>query len=46
MLLLPLSKRKENNVGKVLKWGTIAFGVYTIIHFLPDMRRYIKMERM
>ena len=31
---------------KVLKWGAIAFGVYAFIHFLPDPRRYIKMESM
>ncbi len=31
---------------QLIKWGAIAFGVYSFIHFLPDMRRYVKMERM
>ena len=33
-------------VGKILKWGTIAATVYTLVYFRGDMRRYIKMKRM
>jgi hypothetical protein len=33
-------------MGKIVKLGGFAFGVYSFIHFLPDMRRYIKRERM
>jgi hypothetical protein len=33
-------------MGKIVKVGLVAFGVYTIIYFLPDMRRYIKMSTM
>ncbi len=33
-------------MGKILKWGTLAFAVYSVIHFIPDMRRYIKMTNM
>ncbi len=33
-------------VGKILKWGTIAATIYTIVYFRGDMQRYIKMKRM
>jgi hypothetical protein len=32
--------------GKLVKWGAIAFTVYAMIHFAPDIQRYVKMKRM
>jgi hypothetical protein len=33
-------------MGKIVKVGLVAFGVYAFIYFLPDARRYIKMSTM
>lgn len=32
--------------GKILKWGTIAAAVYSLICFRGDLQRYVKMKRM
>jgi len=32
--------------GKLFKWSAIAFAIYGMIHFAPDLQRYVKMSRM
>ena len=32
--------------GKIVKWGSIAAALYTLIYLRGDLRRYIKMKRM
>jgi hypothetical protein len=43
-LLLP--DKEINMAVKLFKWGAIAFAVYSMIHFAPDLQRYVKMSRM
>jgi hypothetical protein len=31
---------------KIVKWGSIAAVVYSLIYFRGDLQRYIKMKRM
>jgi hypothetical protein len=31
---------------KILKWGSLAAMVYSLIYFRGDLQRYIKMKRM
>jgi hypothetical protein len=34
------------SLGKIVKWGSLAAGVYMLIYFRGDLQRYIKMKRM
>lgn len=33
-------------MGKILKWGTIAATLATLVYFRGDLRRYVKMKMM
>jgi hypothetical protein len=33
-------------MGKVLKWGTLAATVASLIYFRGDIQRYVKMKMM
>lgn len=32
--------------GQIVKWGTLAAVVYSLIYFRGDFQRYVKMKRM
>jgi len=32
--------------GKIVKWGTLAAVVYTLVYFRGDLQRYLKMKLM
>jgi len=32
--------------GKIVKWGSLAAVVYSLIYFAGDFQRYVKMKRM
>jgi hypothetical protein len=34
------------SLGKVLKWGTLASTIFTLVYFRGDINRYVKMKRM
>jgi hypothetical protein len=34
------------SIGRIVKWGSIAATVYTLVYFRGDLRRYIKMKMM
>jgi hypothetical protein len=34
------------SVGKIVKWGTIAATIYSLVYFRGDIQRYVKMKRM
>jgi len=34
------------SVGKLVKWGTFAAGIYMLTYFRGDIKRYLKMKRM
>jgi hypothetical protein len=32
--------------GKIVKWGSLAAVVYTLVYFRGDLQRYLKMKLM
>lgn len=34
------------SVGKVVKWGSIAATICSLVYFRGDVRRYVKMKMM
>jgi hypothetical protein len=32
--------------GKIMKWGSLAAVVYTLVYFRGDFQRYLKMKLM
>ncbi len=36
----------QANTRNLVRWSIIAVGVYAFIQFLPDLRRYMKIESM
>ncbi len=32
--------------GRIVKWGTLAAVVYTLVYFRGDLQRYLKMKLM
>jgi hypothetical protein len=34
------------SAGKLLRWGTLASTILTLVYFRGDMSRYVKMKRM
>jgi hypothetical protein len=32
--------------GKIVKWGSLAAVVYTLVYFRGDLQRYLKMKMM
>lgn len=33
-------------MGKIMKWGSLAAVVYTLVYFRGDLQRYLKMKLM
>jgi hypothetical protein len=34
------------SVAKIVKWGTVAAAVYSLVFFRGDIERYVNMKRM
>ncbi len=32
--------------GKIVKWGSLAAVIYTVVYFRGDLQRYLKMKMM
>jgi hypothetical protein len=39
-------KEKEKDMGKILKWGTLAATIFSLFYFRGDLQRYAKMKMM
>jgi hypothetical protein len=41
-----MKPKGETHMGKIVKWGSLAAIVYSLVYFRGDLQRYMKMKLM